>query len=53
MLGGEQIALVDRGFDQVADIGVYIQSVYFRALAFQHIPNRFGGGMVSIARRYR
>ena len=52
MLGRKQIAFVDRGFDQVADVGIYIERMHFRALARQHIPDRFGGGVVAVARRY-
>ena len=47
VLGGEQIALVDGGFDQVADIGVNIQRVNFRALGFQHVADGLCGGMVT------
>ena len=32
MLGGEQISLVDRGFNEVADIGVHIERVHLRPL---------------------
>ena len=51
MLGGKQVALIDCGLDQVADIGVNIERMHFRAFARQHIPNGFGGSMVPIARR--
>ena len=47
VFGGEQIALVDGGFDQVADIGVNIQCVNFRALGFQHVADGLCGGMVT------
>lgn len=34
MLGREQIALVDRGFNQVADVGVDVERIDLGTLAF-------------------
>ena len=51
MLGGKQIALIDRGFNQVADVGIYVQCMDLRSTAGQHIAHSLGGRMMPIACR--
>ena len=50
VLGRKQIAFVDRGFDQIADIGVHIQRVHFSAAAGQQVADGLGRCMVSVTR---